>query len=279
MRILGVDFTSAPGPHKAITCAVGTSDGERLRVHELRELQSFASLEELLASVGPWVGGFDFPFGQPRPLVEALGWPLSWAGYVRWAEALGKEGFESALSEFKADRPFGSKELERRTDRLARSRSPMKLFNPPVAKMFFQGAPRLLAAGASVLPCHPTASDRIALEAYPALAARAFIGKASYKNDAKAKRTASQLEARAALVAAITSDALREHYGIALELGDGLAAAFIEDGKADGLDAALCAVQAAWAYARRAAGYGIPADCDALEGWIVDPSQLREIAW
>ena len=39
----------------------------------------------------------------------------------------------------------------------------------------------------------------------------------------------------------------------------------------DGLDALLCAIQAAWAYTKADAGYGIPAHCNPNEGWIVDP--------
>jgi hypothetical protein len=46
---------------------------------------------------------------------------------------------------------------------------------------------------------------------------------------------------------------------------------FIDDPMGDTLDALLCAIQAAWAYTQREHGYGIPATCDPLEGWIVDP--------
>lgn len=275
MNILGIDFTSAPRPKKPITCAVATLSGGHLRVQELRALPSFATFEQLLASAGPWVAGCDFPFGQPRRLVEALGWPQPWAAYVRAAHSLGKQGFEQALTDYKAARPSGQKEPLRRTDQLARSRSSTKLFNPPVAKMFFQGAPRLLASGASVLPCHPTTSDRIALEAYPTLVARAFIGAASYKSDDRARQTAARRDARQALVAALASDTLRRAYDISLDLEGTLADAFVEDATGDRLDAALCAVQAAWAYSQRDANYGIPHDCDPLEGWIVDPGQPR----
>ncbi|MBC8077270.1 MAG: DUF429 domain-containing protein [Chloroflexales bacterium] len=274
MRILGIDFTSAPRPKKPITCAIATLNSNRLRVQELRALPSFEAFEELLAGAGPWVAGFDFPFGQPRPLVEALGWPQPWAAYVRAVELGGKQSFEQALTDYKAARPSGKKEPVRRSDQLARSRSPTKLFNPPVAKMFFQGAPRLLSSGACVLPCHPTTSDRIALEAYPALVARTFIGAASYKSDDLAKQTAARRDARQALVAALVSDALHHHYGISLDLDGALADTFVEDATGDKLDAALCAVQAAWAYSQRAANYGIPHSCDPLEGWIVDPGQL-----
>jgi hypothetical protein len=275
MHIIGVDFTSAPRRAKPITCAIATLDGALLRVHELRALPSFAAFEAMLAAPGPWVAGFDFPFGQPRPLVEALCWPHSWEGYVRAAAALGKQGFEQTLIGFKADKPSGQKELERRTDRPARSRSPMKLANPPVAKMFFQGAPRLLASGASVLPSRPTGSDRVALEAYPALVVRALVGKVSYKSDTQAKQTAARHLAREAIVDALISDALTAAYGVSLQIEQPFADALVADPSGDSLDAVLCAVQAACAYARPDGRYGIPEDCDPLEGWIVDPLLLR----
>jgi len=49
----------------------------------------------------------------------------------------------------------------------------------------------------------------------------------------------------------------------------------IQDGSGDQLDSLLCAVQAVWAYAQRARNFGIPMDCDPLEGWIVDPLLTR----
>jgi predicted RNase H-like nuclease len=51
---------------------------------------------------------------------------------------------------------------------------------------------------------------------------------------------------------------------------------FVREPAADTLDSLLCAVQAAWAYTRRETDYGIPDECDPLEGWILDPALLRE---
>lgn len=48
--------------------------------------------------------------------------------------------------------------------------------------------------------------------------------------------------------------------------------AIIEDGSGDALDAVLCLMQAAWAWQQHCQGaplYGLPADMDPLEGWIV----------
>ena len=36
----------------------------------------------------------DFPFGQPRSLVAALGWPEGWEGYVGEVGELSKDEFE-----------------------------------------------------------------------------------------------------------------------------------------------------------------------------------------
>ena len=48
----------------------------------------------------------------------------------------------------------------------------------------------------------------------------------------------------------------------------------VQDPTGDQLDAVLCAIQAAWAYSQAAQNYGIPPDCDPVEGWIVDPNLL-----
>jgi hypothetical protein len=48
--------------------------------------------------------------------------------------------------------------------------------------------------------------------------------------------------------------------------------ALADDASGDALDATLCLLQAAWAQAKYVAGdvrYGLPADVDPLEGWII----------
>ncbi len=57
-----------------------------------------------------------------------------------------------------------------------------------------------------------------------------------------------------------------------MELPRILATELVGDPTADLLDAVLAAVQAAWAWGRRAHGYGIPPEADPAEGWIVDPA-------
>ena len=270
MIIYGLDFTSAPGRKKPITCAQCRMDGDRLQLEDFCVLESFTAFEDFLARAGPWIAGLDFPFGQPRKLVENLGWPQSWAGYVHLVSGMSKGEFDGLLRAYRDSRPAGDKQHLRRTDVRARSRSPMMMYGVPVGKMFFEGAPRLLASGASILPCHPQDDPRIVVEAYPGLVARSWNKSGSYKTDSKGKQNLKRQAARAAIVDGLCSTEARAHYGFSIRF-DAWADEFIQDGSGDKLDALLCAVQAGWAYAHREQNFGIPVDLDPLEGWIVDP--------
>jgi hypothetical protein len=271
MRIFGLDFTSVPTPRKPLTCTCCELHGTQLHVQEYRLLGNFAGFEAFLQQDGPWVAALDFPFGQPRTLITNLGWPATWPGYVSLIATMGKERFEETLASYRTGRIAGDKLHLRATDRLAGARSPMMLHRVPVGKMFFQGAPRLLASPVSVLPCRPTADSRMVIEGYPALVARCLIGKQSYKSDERQQQTLAQRAARRALLDELCSEKLPSCYGVRLVLSAQLVQQFVEEAMGDGLDALLCALQAAWAYTQRTHGYGIPPTCDALEGWIVDP--------
>jgi hypothetical protein len=276
--IYGLDFTSAPRKRKPITCAACTLEGGLLRASAITPLPSFAAFEQFLCRAGPWIAGFDFPFGQPARLIAGLNWPRSWEGYVGTVAALSMQEFAATLARYREGRPPGDKQHQRATDALADSRSPMMLYGVPVGRMFFQGAPRLLRAGVSILPCRPTTDSRIAVEAYPALVARAWIGKQGYKHDRPAKQSSAHLEARRRIVEGVCSDDLARSYGLRLDLDAHMARHIIAEPTGDTLDALLCAIQAAWAWQQREQGYGIPATCDPLEGWIVDPSQRGHAA-
>ena len=154
MKIYGVDFTSAPSLKKAITYAECRLDENHLVLEHLRRLTSFDEFENFLKQPGPWMAGMDFPFGQPRTLIQNLGWPKTWAGYVRYVSRMSKEEFVDTLTNYSQGRAAGDKHHLRQTDRLAKSRSPMMLYRVPVGKMFFEGAPRLLKAGLNIPPCH-----------------------------------------------------------------------------------------------------------------------------
>ncbi|MFL5629055.1 MAG: DUF429 domain-containing protein [Ktedonobacteraceae bacterium] len=270
MHIFGLDFTSAPTHKKPITCAVGELQGSHLHIHGFLNIPSLAAFEAFLRTPGPWLAACDFPFGQPKKLLINLGWPMRWEEYIAMIAALDKREFEFLLYDYRNGRTTGDKHHLRATDKYAGACSPMMLQRVPVGKMFYQGAPRLLAAGVSILPCHPTNDDRIVVEGYPALVARKWVGRSSYKSDERGKQTAEKEEARQHIVRGICSHDLYEQYGLNLELASEMMGMLIHEGTADSLDAMLCAVQAAWAYTKRDEGYGIPAECDVDEGWIVD---------
>lgn len=275
MRVYGLDFTSAPGRKKPLTLAECRLEDAVLKFESFQSLTTFQVFEDFLWRDGAWVCGMDFPFGQPRELVEALEWPPEWTEYVAEVARCNKEDFENRVAEYMAGRPEGDKLLYRCTDRAAKAQSPMRFHGTPVGKMFYQGAPRLLRSDLSIQPCRPRSESRTVIEAYPALVARRFIGRQkSYKNDKQ--DTPQRKAARKEIVSGIRSSKLRNHYGFTVELDGGLAHRFVEDRTGDLLDAALCAIQAAWAYIKRDENYGVPPECDPDEGWILDPALLAD---
>lgn len=274
MRVYGIDFTSSPGPRKPITCVVATIESGMLTVDCLVALESFDVFENLLESTGPWIAGMDFPFGQPRQLITALGWPQSWEAYVRRLDAVTLHDFEVLLKGYRQGRLPGHRHHLRTADAHAQARSPMMLYGVPVGRMFLRGAPRLARSSTSVLPCRPGDQDRVVVEAYPALVARRWIGRRSYKSDAPNQQTPVREQARLDILRALISPRLEAVYGFRVLFDEVMAAELLVDQRADELDALLCAIQAAWAYTKRAEGYGIPAWADVREGWIVDPATL-----
>jgi hypothetical protein len=217
----------------------------------------------------------DFPFGQPRSLVAALGWPEGWEGYVGKVGELSKDEFEDAIRADMATRPPGSKWRYRLADRRSHSSSAMMLFRVPVGKMFYRGAPRLLSSGVRVEPCRRNGNTRVAVEAYPAVVARRFLGRTAYKRDA-VPDTPERKSARETIIAGLESMTLKQFYGFTVKLDDHWKEEFVVDPSADALDSLLCAVQAGWAYLKRDDHYGVPPECDPDEGWIVDPALLTE---
>lgn len=274
MKLYGVDFTSAPTKRKPITCVTCELDGTRLQVQSCRAFPTFAEFEAFLQRPGPWLAALDFPFGQPRKLITNLGWPGAWEDYIQLVASMDKATFEATIATYRQSRSVGDKLHLRNVDTLAGAISPMMLHRVPVGKMFFVGVPRLLASGVSVLPCHPTPNNRIVLEGYPSLVARKWLGRRSYKSDERSKQTPAQEEARRTLLTALCSPTLQETYDCTLLLPDSLASLFVQEPMGDAMDALLCAIQAAWAYHQCDSGYGIPANCDRDEGWIVDPGVL-----
>ena len=270
--VFGVDFTSRPTFSKAIVCARCRLEGPLLLVERLERMSSFDEFTRLLQTSGPWIAGLDFPFGQPRRLVDNLAWPAIWADYVALVRNLGRQGFRETLENYKGQRPEGDREHLRLTDRLAGALSPSKLYGVPLALMFFEGAPRLLESRASIVPVRHRETDQVVVEAYPALVARALAGlvpSTRRQNPARPSLRLSQV--RTAMVELLVGGRVRRRYGVTVGMDDEVRRACVEDSDGDSLDAVLAAVQAAWAWTRRADGYGVPDDCDRLEGWIVDP--------
>lgn len=267
MKVIGIDFTSAPDRRKPVTAAEGTLTNGELVIEPVRCLASFKEFEEEIAAPGPWVAGIDFPFGQPSRLIRELGWPRPWNEYVRYVAAMGKDGFERAVRQYIKGQPYGEKHQLRATDKLAKSNSPMNLVRPPVGKMFFQGASRILFSGASIVPCAMNDGDRVIVEAYPALAAQALADTRNYKNDQQSK-----VEARRRIAGSLTGERCEEKYGLVVRMDSKVRQGLVDDPQGDLLDAVLCALQAAWSSLQP--DYGVPETCDQLEGWIVDPALL-----
>lgn len=269
VKVIGIDFTSRPSARKPLTCAVCHFEPDGLlRFEKLVSWETYSEFENALRSPGPWIAGIDFPFGQSRTFVRNAGWPEEWRSYVAHAASLGRDGFRQALELYKLNRSPGDREHRRATDRLASSVSPQKLYGVPVALMFFEGAKRLLASGATIPHLQSGDPKRIIVEAYPGVLARTLIGRRSYKHDSRRRQTADQFEARRAILAGLNGDALRLTWGFGVAAPEEL----VIDPTGDRLDSLLCAVQAAWAWTRREDGYGAPWDLDLLEGWISDPS-------
>jgi len=252
---------------------------ENLRLLNGERRGDFAGFEAFLQTTGPWVAGLDFPFGQPSALIHTLGWPSeSWASYVAHVRALGKAGFERALLDYAASQPPGRKHLRRRADELARSISPMMLHYTPVAKMFYEGASRLLDAPVSIPPVRPLVGvTATVLEAYPRLVVNRWIAGTRYKAEGEDAGRTERRQARQTLVNAIQgveaigTPSVRSIYGCVVALPEAIATRCVTDDSGDCLDSVLCALQAAWAVGRVAGDFGIPPDVDRLEGWIADP--------
>ena len=279
MKIFGIDFISAPSKRKPITIAECDLDRRTLRVLRIRLAVDFDAFEAQLQTRGPWVAGLDFPFGLPLDFLNAAGLPGSWPDYVATIASGGKDKFEFAVQGFIAGQPELSKHPRRVTDQKADSVSPVNIVNPPVGKMFFAGAPRLLSSGLNMRPCRPNKDRRIALETYPALAVRALAGirQLSYKSDAPAKESKTKSALRRAIVQALTDPKKMKSYGFTVAIPSRVQNDLIADRTGGHLDAVLCAIQAAWAHKHQKENWGIPPGHE-VEGWIVGPELPEESA-
>ncbi|MDB5845471.1 MAG: hypothetical protein JWP79_2781 [Polaromonas sp.] len=247
--------------------ATGTLLNGRVLLSGLERLDSLLGFERWLGQDREWLGAFDFPFGLPRELVTHLGWPTQWIESMNHYAGLSRLEIRNTFADFCNARPVGQKFAHRGTDRPSGASSSMKWVNPPVAFMLHAGIPRLLAAGAHIPGLHPGNTRRTALEGYPGLLAREILKNRSYKSDDRARQTPERLIARKDLITALEHGQTR--LGLRLKVSHAQRDVLVDDASGDSLDAVLCLMQAAWAGEQGAPGYGLPADMDVLEGWIV----------
>lgn len=275
--VIGVDFTSAPSAKKPITVALGRCmeldrcmDLDRgcvYRLEEILAIESLGGFERFLASSGPWLGGFDLPFGQARTLIEHEGWPTDWPEFVRFFCRQPRDRLRGTFRRWCDARPPGDKFAWRRADKPAGSSPAMRWANPPVAWMMHAGVGRMLDAGLA-FPAHRQRGkagrpQRIALEAYPGFTARK-VCRRSYKSDAASNQTPERLRNRRAIVAALVAGGA----GLTptLAITPAWRRRVVADGSGDLLDAVICGMQAA--HAAALPRYGLPKRLDPLEGWI-----------
>jgi len=95
LKIVGVDFTSTPRRAKPIVVAHGRLRGSRLCLDALEALADLEAFERFLLRPGPSVGGFDFPFGLPRELLNDLGWPTDWKRLTAFCAALSRRELQT----------------------------------------------------------------------------------------------------------------------------------------------------------------------------------------
>lgn len=265
LTLVGVDFTSRPTPRKPITVALGTRIRDRVRLDALESHASLGSWSTWLKRPEPWLGAFDLPFGLPRELVLALGWPTTWLAMIRHYASRPREEIRQRFKVFCAARPVGHKFAHPATDLLAGSSPSMKWVNPPVAFMCQVGVPLLIDAGVTLPGVHLADPGRVALEGYPGLLAREVLGRTSYKSDTRAMQTPARQRARKQLLTALAAG--RTRLAVRLELSRSQRTSLESDPSGDRLDAVLCLLQAAWA--SRQPHHGQPQHVDELEGWIV----------
>lgn len=289
LSLIGCDFTSRPSKRKPITVAQATLDlpltkqttrtshrsHRTLTLNALHAFESTSALEHYLSAdskalLSPWIGGFDFPFGLARELVETLAWPVDWEACMQHFCSLNRPEIREHFRAFCNNRPVGFKFAHRATDLIAKSSPSMKWVNPPVAYMMHAGLPVLVRAQVSLPGLRSADPKRVALEAYPGMLAREIIGQRSYKSDDRKKHTPQRLSAREQIVQALKEGA--HALKIRVRLTPELERRVAQDPSGDYLDALLCAVQAAWGAIASEQGdslYGLAKTLDPLEGWIV----------
>lgn len=273
MKVFGLDFTSSPTKKKPLVCAHGYGRSKsELEISKLELWTNFEEFEEFLYRNGPWIAGFDFPFGLPVSFLKNNGLPLDWNNYVNSLAKLSKKELEEHVQKFKNSQPKGLKDLPRITDSIHQAQSPLKTVNPPLIKMFYEGAKRLAKSGVSVVPFHHPKDNRIVFETYPALLSRLFTS--NYKSDSNDSDIKRLKLSRKKILDGVLSDYLLINLGFSLSIEDDVKTRIIEDNTGDSLDSVLCCIQAYWSFLQGWPNFGITSKNQftvKAEGWIVSP--------
>ena len=275
--VSGIDVTSAPSRRKPLTVAQGHWDGNVLHLESIELLESIGALKRHFDAIDPRlpsVTGLDCPLGQPRRLVENLGWPAEWEVTVERFAAMNREELLAFFEAYRAPRSPGDKQHRRLTDIATGGCSPMMVHGVPVGRMYHAVVPLLAGSTLNLLPCRPSSSPATVLEVYPALLARQAAPGRRYKSESdRQEGAADRRDAREAILERLESGGDSSPVGFPVRLpADRLGA--IEDPKGDRLDAILAAASAAWAWSKRDEGWGFSSEFDPFEGAIVDPTPL-----
>ena len=263
--LAGIDFSCNPSKRKPVTVALGHLGGPVLKLERLEAFATLAALSAWLATPGPWLGAFDFPFGLPRAFVDAnaLGASCEQLIHNVRARCTTRMQWRSFIDAWGNSQPAGQRLPHRRCDTALQglsSTSPLQTRYVPVGFMYYEGVALLLDAGVTLPRMHAGDPARVAVEGYPALLAHELIGRRSYKNKDEPDRLIARKEMLDALEQGRTRLALR------LRLSHAQRDHVIADASGDRLDAVLCLMQAAWASTRP--GHGLPDAIDPIEGWI-----------
>jgi hypothetical protein len=198
------------------------------------------AFEHWLRAGRTWVGGFDFPFGLPRELVEHLGWPTALGSRACALRRPHARQIRDTFAAFCDARPAGQQVRPPRRS-TGRRLQPVDEVGQPAGRLHAACRRVPLAAGGGRRPARPAcgrSGSRVALEAYPGLLARELIGRRSYKSDDKAKQTPERLIARKDLVTALEKG--RRGWALRLKLSHAQRDALADDASGDSLDAVLC---------------------------------------
>ena len=140
MKIVGIDFTSAPRPRKPITLAIGrlaksqVAGGEldTLHIDEHRRLPTLAAFEQWLATPDTWIGRLRLPFRPAATLPAGAGVgcdgrsgrPAARMGrHNRACRGAEPPELVSRCRAWTPPRPVGAKFAHRATDRAGRARA------------------------------------------------------------------------------------------------------------------------------------------------------------